>query len=241
MHTFRFAPGVTLLGVPGPRAPVVHQLACERLAETDGPAYWIDARNAATTHTLYDCAPSRRSLDALRIARAFTAYQHHSLVASVAERVTDRTSLVVATNVASLYRDPDLPESEQTALLAASLSTLHELSQRVDVPVLATTTDAGALDAQGDDVVDRRVTCTQTREGIRLTGDGVETAGYWGRGYWQTTIPYWVDVCGSTDRFDPIVAAADRGLLDPSFEASETGDPGLGTADPAAATTGVDG
>ena len=224
MHQLEFEPGLTLLRVPTPRSTVVHRLVCARLGAVDGPAHWIDARNAATTHALYDCAPSPRRLDDLEIARAFTAYQHHSLVRMVTRRASDRTSLLVVTNVASLYHDDDLPAWEREELLAASLSTLRELGQALAVPVLATTTMAPA-DAAVDPTAyaDREVTATRTREGIRLDGDGVEATGYWHRDYWQTTIPYWVACCGAVDAVEPVVAAHDRGLFDPAASVDRSG------------------
>jgi|APHM01.1.fsa_nt_gi hypothetical protein len=32
------------------------------------------------------------------------------------------------------------------------------------------------------------------------------TPGYWHRGWWQTTIPYWVELCGAVDATDPVEA-----------------------------------
>ena len=231
MHQLEFEPGLTLLRVPAPRSTIVHRLVCARLTETDGPVHWVDARNAAATHALYECAPSSRTLDGLEIARAFTAYQHHSLVRAVARRADARSSLLVATNVASLYRDDDLPEWEREDLLAASAATLGELGRALDVPVLATTTAGGGeVPATLTDRADRVLECVRTREGTRLEGDGVEPTGYWHRGYWQTTIPYWAELCGVTDRFDPVVAAHDRGLLDPEPSLDRSGPSASGAA-----------
>ncbi|MFC4543890.1 hypothetical protein ACFO5R_18345 [Halosolutus amylolyticus] len=213
MHEFDLDPGLTLLRTESPRSTIVHRLACDRLADADGPAYWIDARNAAATHVLYDCVPRPRMLDDLRVARAFTAYQHHSLVRAVTRRARPDTDLLVAPNVAALYRDDDVAEWERD-LLAASLETLSELGRVLECPVLVTS----ASDADAKRITDRATTtidCVRTREGIRLeSADGDRlTEGYWHGEYWQTTIPYWVDLCGAVDALDP-VAAHDRGLLE---------------------------
>ncbi|WP_254763193.1 hypothetical protein [Natrinema marinum] len=226
MHRLELEPGVTLLNVPSPRSGIVHRLVCDRLADDagggdGGSAYWIDARSAASTHALYDRASSPRVLEPLRVARAFTAYQHHSLVRTVARRAGPTTALLVAPNVASLYRDDDLAAWEREDLLAASLEILSELGRVLDCPVLLTS--AGDGDEGSDAVADRADTvieCTRTREGIRFeaAGDGPSstdaTAGYWHGSVWQTTIPYWVEVCGAVDAVDPVVAAHDRGLLE---------------------------
>ncbi|MDJ1431181.1 hypothetical protein [Halostagnicola sp. A-GB9-2] len=213
MSRLEFEPGLTSYRVPSPRSPILHELVCSRLAETPGPAYWIDAGNTASPQVLYDCASSPRVLDSLRIARSFTAYQHHSIVRRMVENATLRTSLIVAPNVVSRYRDDDVPPWEREELLAASLETLAELGRALEIPVLVTTSSDEA-EATVSEHADHTVECVRTREGVRLEGDGAETMGYWRGSYWQTTIPYWVDCCGVADRIDPVVTAADRGLLD---------------------------
>ena len=235
MHdTLEFGPGLTVLDVPSPRSTIVHRLVCARLADAEGgggdrTAYWIDARNAAATQALYDCASSPRVLESLRVARAFTAYQHHSLVRAVTRRAGPDTSLIVAPNVASLYHDADLPEWERDDLLAASLETLAELGRALDCPVVATGVDDDRV-ATISERADATIECVRTREGIRLErvdegadagdtgGDSAavvdETAGYWHERYWQTTIPYWVDLCGAVAEPLSVVEAHDRDLLE---------------------------
>lgn len=207
--------GLTLLRVPTPRSGAIHRIVCDRLRETEGPAYWIDARNVASTHALYDCAPSPRTLAPLRIARAFTAYQHHALVRRVTRRAAPETALVVAPNAVDLYRDDDLEGWEREDLLASTLATLRELGRAIDCPVLVTAADDDAERAI-DPRADAAIECVRTREGYRLSGDGATTDGYWRGDCWQTTIPYWVDVCGAIEAIDPVVAAHDRGLLEVS-------------------------
>ncbi|WP_049926754.1 hypothetical protein [Halopiger goleimassiliensis] len=215
-HGIDLEPGLTLLEVPSPRSTIVHRLVCDRLAaDSGGTAYWIDARNAAATHALYDCASSPRVLEGLQIARAFTAYQHHSLVREVVRRAGPRTSVIVAPNATSLYHDADLPEWEREDLLAATRETLAELGRALEVPVLVTTADADDAEYLAA-VADDELACVRTREGRRLErqdGEAV-TAGYWHGRYWQTTIPYWADVCGTVDAIDPVVAAHDEDLLE---------------------------
>lgn len=242
-HAFEFGTGVTLLEVPSPRSTIGHRLACARLAEMTGSdtcgrranatAYWIDARNAAAPQLLSECASSPRHLEPLQIARAFTAYQHHSLVRGVTRRVDASTELLVAPNVASLYHDADLPEWEREDLLAASLETLAELGRVLECPVLVTSA-VGEHAATVGEYAATRIECVRTREGIRLeavhsdaaTSDGGdrdgteagltidETAGYWHEEYWQTTIPYWVECYGAVGEVRSVVDAHDRGLLE---------------------------
>ncbi|ELY42850.1 hypothetical protein [Natronorubrum tibetense] len=240
MHThspvfgLEFEPGLTLLEVPSPRSTIPHRLVGARLtepaaesdSETNPMAYWIDARNTAATQVLYDCVPNDRALEPLRIARAFTAYQHHSLIRRVTRRVGPETELIVAPNVASLYHDADLPDWEREDLLAASLETLAELGRVLSCPVVVTSADDGRA-ATVAEYAAATIECVRTREGIRLersdeepTDDGEtgaaidETAGYWHGTHWQTTIPYWVDLYGSASAVQSVVEAHDRGLLE---------------------------
>lgn len=217
MSRLEFDAGVALVRLPSARSPVLHRLACDRLAaastaQAPAESYWIDARNAASTHVLYECAEHRRSLAGLRVARAFTAYQHHSLVRRVA-RVADDPALLVAPNVAAPYADGDLRAWEREDLLDATLTTLRELGRALACPVLVSAVDEERADRVAE-VADYDLAAVETREGVRLEGEGVRTRGYVRDGWWQTTIPYWVDLCGVADaiRPDP-VAAYDRDLL----------------------------
>ena len=175
---------------------------------------------------LYECASSPRVLEPLRIARAFTAYQHHSLVRDVTRRAGPDASLLVAPNVAALYHDADLPEWEREDLLAASLETLAELGRVLDCPVVVTSADDDRV-ATISERADATIECVRTREGIRLErvddaadADGGpaavvdETAGYWHERYWQTTIPYWADLYGAVAEPLSVVEAHDRDLLE---------------------------
>jgi len=110
----------------------------------------------------------------VRVARAFTAYQHHSLVRTVARRAEPTTELLVAPNVAALYRDDDLAAWEREDLLAATLEILSELGAVLDCPVLLTSAgdgsdpDATAASETVADYAETEIECTRTREGLRL-------------------------------------------------------------------------
>ncbi|MFC7045885.1 hypothetical protein ACFQH6_11120 [Halobacteriaceae archaeon GCM10025711] len=205
--------GVTLLRRPS-RSPALHRLVVAEHVRRDGPTYWIDARNDASTYALYELAPSPRALDDLHVARAFTAYQHHTLVRDLVRELPATASLVVAPCVASLYRDDDVPDYEARDLLASSLTVLRELGRAADVPVLLSASaddDAAALVA---DHADAEVTATHTDHGVRYDADGFETQVYWDDGFWQTTIPYWVELLGVARDADPATVALRLGLVE---------------------------
>ena len=199
--------GINVLRSPSRRSVAFHRIAVPELDRRDGITYWIDARNNASTYALTDLARSARSLDSLRIARAFTAYQHHELCRSLVERLTGRTALVVAPAVADLYRDDDVPAPEDERFLRATIELLDAVGETYDIPVL--------LGVHGDDRLADRVRtaavqdirCERTRFGFRYSTPSFTTSGYWTDRYWQTTIPYWVELFGSeaavTDRPAP--------------------------------------
>lgn len=186
-------PGVTLLR-GGDRGAVAALVAAE-LRERDGLARWVDARNHASTYALTDYGRRRRLLDRVRVARAFTAHQHHALVRQLVADARRPTSLVVAPAVDDLYEDDDLLAAEAERLREASLSTLAALADARSLPVLVTATDPDAVAEYADHTVD----VEDTRFGRRFESEDDETTAYWTRGGWQTTIPYWVDLVGRVE------------------------------------------
>jgi len=188
--------GLTHLRSPGPRSTALHRLVVSELTERDGRVFWLDVRNAATTYALYELAPHHRVLDGVRVARAFTAYQHHTLATRLARAVDGRTAMVVAPNCASLYRDDDVPDYEADDLYEATATLLAEVGRTFDVPVLATT-DASDAPLPPTVAADARVVdCERTSQGLHYAAEDFETTVYVADGYWQTTIPYWVDLFG---------------------------------------------
>jgi hypothetical protein len=211
-------PGVTLLR-GGPAA--LHRLAVAELARGRTAALWVDPGRAVSTYALYDLAPSPRTLRGLRIARAFTAYQHHALCRELVRRASSRTQLVVLPGVGDLYRDDDVPDYEREPLFSAAVSVAAELAASLSVPVLLADDGDDALTAIAADHADAEVDVEPTDLGLAFRGAGFETLGYWGRGYWQTTIPYWVDLFGPRDPEEPLAVS-------PTIESARPAVPALG-------------
>jgi hypothetical protein len=202
--------GVTHLDSPGPRSTALHRLVVDELVGRDGLVYWLDARNVAASYALYELAPHRRALDGVRVARAFTAYQHHTLARQLVRAVDGRTAMLVAPNVASLYRDDDVPAYERDELYAAAVTLLAEVGTTHDIPVLVTTDASGVAlpPAVADDAT--HLSCERTRMGLRYAGADVETQVYVKDGFWQTTIPYWVELFGAASAVAPPTAQPAR-------------------------------
>lgn len=206
-------PALTYLDADNPRTNAVHRLALASVTgDTDRRVYWIDARNTASTYAFPNGHERPRVLDAIRIARAFTAYQHHSLVHEVARRVDDDTALIVAPCVGSLYGDDDVPTAEAAALFDDTMTVLAELVDDRCIPVLLTAATAPFVDRVRERA-DRSIAATTTAMGTRFDADDFETTLYYGPGFWQTTIPYWTDLLGIVDETAMVDIAVDHPTL----------------------------
>lgn len=199
--------------VEQPDRGAIHRLVLG--AECDGETLWVDAGGAASTYGLTARAPNHRALRGIRVARAFTAHQHHQLVRSVVEAASERTGLVVAPNVAALYEKADASAAEVDRLFDASLGLLSDLATALDVPVLVSAPYASeerraAVRERASDEIE----CRRTGLGYAFAAEGFRTTGYWQQGWWQTTIPYWVELFGAvgstpgTEAIEPTPAEA---------------------------------
>ena len=194
-------PGVTYLD-DGDAPPALYRLVGHHLADADGPAYWVDARNAASPDAIRRYAPVPLG-DRLHVARAFTGFLHYELVRALPGRVSPGTALVVAPNVASLYADDDVAEAEGDAMFAATLELLSALADAVAAPVVVTASeDCDQVRAAADRTLD----ADRTRAGLRVEGSSFDTTVYWDDWGFQTTIPYWADLLGVVDDGDDATA-----------------------------------
>jgi len=171
-----------------------------RGAERDGEVLWVDAGGVAETYGLLDEGSTRRELRGIRVARAFQAHQHHQLVRNLVSEASERTALIVAPNLAALYEAADHAAAETERLFDGSLALLADLADALSVPVLVsaphgTDDHRAAIRERAADVVE----CRRTSQGYAFETDEFETTAYWRRGWWQTTIPYWVELCGAVD------------------------------------------
>ncbi len=184
--------GVTLLASDGRTTGALQSLVLDHLLLSDGGCLWVDADGHATTTSLADLAPSRRTLDRIRVARAFTAFQHYGLVGTLPEATGPGPSLLVAPAVDRFYAADDLHAGEGETMLDGALETLGELAAARDLPVLVTRHDPRGLGRRVAERCDETLECTRTRFGPRFSGDGFETLVYDrpGGGV-QTTLAFW--------------------------------------------------
>lgn len=200
-------PGVTLLDADDRATGALQSLVLDHVLLGDGPAVWADSRGNATTEPFARLAPSRRVLDRVRVARAFTPWQHHGLLRALDDEVTDDTALVVLPDVDTFYRVNDLRRTEGDRLFAAGVDLVADLAARHDVPVLVTRHRDDALARPVAEVADDVVDCELTPLGPRFAGEAFETLVYPVEGdLVQTTFAFWRRVLA--DRHPAAASAA---------------------------------
>jgi len=174
---------------------ILASLVVDHALLNDGPVYWIDALNHATTDSISAVAPSVLILNRIQVARGFTPYQHASIAEALLERAEmEPPSLIVAPALDALYRE-SMTGIEGSELLARTVSRLARLKRQYDCPVLLTTTRDDELSEPIAAAVSAHLECEQTPYGPRFVGDDFETLVYpVGEGLIQTTIAYWQSI-----------------------------------------------
>ena len=183
--------GVTLLETSADSMAAMQTLVLDHVLMEGGDALWVDARNNAATHKLMQVAPSTRTLAKIRVARAFTAFQHHSIVDDLVDEYDDGISLLVLPAIDWFYGDDDLRRGEGESMLTDALETIQELAHSRDVPALLTRHRPEGVGESVLGYVDHELECEYTKLGPRFTGEEFETLLYHGDGYVQTTLAYW--------------------------------------------------
>ena len=207
--------GVHLIDVDERAAGTIQSLVIDHVLTGAGSrACGVDSNGMATTSCLTRLAPDMRLLDRIDVARAFTPYQHHSLLSKLPEVVDDRTSLVVAPEFEFHYRSPDLRFSVARDLVEAGVKTLTTLARSHEIPILLTRETTAPLSAPLVKAADSVLDCELTRFGPRFVGDEFETLVYPVDGGFQTTLSYWAEIlsvrfeamqAGTTPATTPVV------------------------------------
>lgn len=182
--------GVTHLSMEERATGALQSLLLDHLLVNDGDAYWVDSRNNATTTTLARIAPSMRLLDRIQVARAFTPFQHYSIVEDLPGILRNDVSMLVLPDVDWLYSEDDLRRGEGETMLAGVLEAVSSVASEHDIPVII----SSQLREHSDVVathVDRELECTLTRFGPRFSGDEFETLLFECDTGVQTTLAFW--------------------------------------------------
>jgi hypothetical protein len=190
-------PGLHLVDVDERAIGTVQSLVIDHVLTSDHSgttALWVDSNGVATTSTLTRLVPSMRLLDRIQIARAFTAYQHHSLVSQLPDVADDTSVLVVVPEFEFHYRSPDVRFGVAHDLVKAGVETLATLARDRNVPILVTRESTAPLSAPIIEAADSVLECELTRFGPRFVGEEFETLVYPVEGGFQTTLSYWAEI-----------------------------------------------
>jgi len=214
-------PGVTLVEVDDYPTGPIQALVLDHLLLSDTTVQWIDTFDHIQTQSLSRLAPSRRLLERIQVARAFTPFQHYALVEDLVADSSDdsETPIVVAPALDGLYRNPDGNLSTQRAstLLVRAVAKLAGIARRHDVPVVLTRTQDDEFSAPIARAADTVIEVTDTRYGPRFASDDFETLVYpAGNGMVQTTLAFWQRIlqarqpvhAAGTDSYEPTVGVS---------------------------------
>lgn len=184
-------PGLTLLEADEQTAGALQSLVLDHILLDDTPAFWIDSRGHATTQSLAQLAPSRRVLDRIMVARAFTAFQHYSLVEDLTTDLTPETALLVLPAIDWFYANDDLRRGEGDEMLSHALASLRDLAADHELPILVTQAAPSDIATNISDYADAHLECTMTQFGPRFVGSDFETLIFECSGGVQTTLAFW--------------------------------------------------
>lgn len=183
--------GVTLLTAEQRTTGPLQSLVLDHLLVSGGEALWVDSRNNATTQSLAQVAPSRRVLQRVQVARAFTAFQHHSIIEDVPGQLTPDVSLLVAPAVDWFYAEDDLWRGEGEEMLHSALDQLETIATDASIPILVTSSP----DDTHSDIIaehtDQELACELTQFGPRFSGSDFETLVFECQTGLQTTLAFW--------------------------------------------------
>lgn len=228
-------PGITLLSATDRSTGALQSLVLDHLLVECGEARWIDARGNAGTTQLARVAPSMQVLDRVQVARAFTPFQHYSLVEDLEAALTDAVSLLVVPAVDYFYAADELRRGEGEAMVEHALDRIEALAETHGVPALLTRHATDGVGSIVSEYAETRIECRMTQFGPRFSGGEFETLVFETAGGVQTTLAYWQRVLEA--RHDPATAAgptAQRRSTDPAGRTKRASQSGsMGPAGPA--------
>ncbi|WP_331232269.1 P-loop NTPase family protein [Natronorarus salvus] len=209
--------GIRLLASDDGSISPLHALIVDHVSLTRGTAYWVDTHGHARTQPLAKLASDQRVLDRIQVARAFTPFQHYSLVEDLTETVDANTTLLVLPALDGMYKDDALRDEDATKMLVRILAELAGIAREYDFPILVTRTCADSFTDPIKAAAIETIRCKHTRMGPRFIADSFETLVYpLGNGHYQTTLAFWAEILNARQ---PIYDAAQTGPQTPEVPA----------------------
>lgn len=178
-------PGINL--VKG-GSEVVESLISRTLYSRGGECVWIDSANNARTGFI-----SSEGLDReVKVARAFTAHQHLSLVEKAEAETGDKTSILALPSMNYLYEKPEIADYEKEEMFSQTVAKIAEISKRLEIPAVVTPSD-GNLNWVMEAVASQIIEVQNTSQGYRVKSDSFVPEAYPDGKAFQTTVSHWVE------------------------------------------------
>ena len=166
---------------------IVQPLVAQRLHSRGGECLWIDARNNASTGFM-----AREGLDTdVKVARAFTAHQHLSLVRRAEAETGGAISVLALPSMNYLYQKPSIPEYEKEKLLAEALGKIAEVSETRGIPAVVSQ-QPGELQWMLEAVASREIKSRSTSQGLSVETDDFTPEAYPDNKGFQTRVNHWI-------------------------------------------------
>lgn len=189
MNEVELENGVNLIVHKGDKYSVLHKITAQITGKHGYNALWIDTENHGSSYQLA-AAGDQEILEKVEIARAFTTYQHYTLVQRIDDYINTDTELVLLPSIDGLYETGQLGEEESQELLKQSLNHLKKLAENKDLEIAVTVSKAGK--GEYHELVREKSVKKIEAEKHLLDEELVEESGY-GYRVLQTRIPDWIE------------------------------------------------
>lgn len=182
--------GVNLLQKPE-KLPVFQAVLANYLENKKSSAIWIDVGNESSTYALSSYG-GPDILEKVKIGRAFTPFQHHSLIHQLEDDIQKNTELLVLPNITSIYLDGQIKEWEAEELFEEVWSKILELQEKHNLKVLVSVSSTySSLNYIVNADNENRIKVESTSRGWKYDSDGFDQLIYQENGLVQTTVSYW--------------------------------------------------
>ena len=169
---------------------VFQSLLASELDGTNSKAVWIDTGNEASTYALRE-AGSPGILEKVSIGRAFTPFQHHSLIQSLEQFIENDTEIIVIPNIDYLYVDGQIRDWEAKELFQETWDKVKEIQEEYGLKIVLSTLE-GNLGSLVRRDADKTIRVEESSEGWRYESDEFDQSGYKNCNGVQTTVNHWI-------------------------------------------------
>lgn len=169
---------------------VFQSLLASELDSTNSKAVWIDTGNEASTYALRE-AGSPGILEKVSIGRAFTPFQHHSLIQSLEQFVENDTEIIVIPNIDYLYVDGQIRDWEAKELFQETWDKVKEIQEEYELKIVLSTLESNLGSLVRRDTV-KTIRVEESSEGWRYESDEFDQSGYKNGNGVQTTVNHWI-------------------------------------------------